>query len=58
MTYEYKCDACNATFTRDESIKSEPNPRCVSCKKHAARRMISSGNFVLKGSGWAADGYS
>lgn len=59
MTYDYKCDGCGATFTREEPISAKPCPKCKRCGKRKARRQISGrGGFVLKGSGWAADGYS
>jgi putative FmdB family regulatory protein len=57
-TYEYACDACNKSFEVEQRITEAPIKKCPKCGKMKARRMIAGGNFLLKGSGWYADGYS
>lgn len=57
-TYDYGCDACGNTWTVEQRITADPIKKCPKCNKRKARRMISGGNFVLKGGGWYADGYS
>jgi putative FmdB family regulatory protein len=57
-TYDYACDACGKSFELEQRITEAPIKKCPKCGKLKARRMISGGNFMLKGSGWYADGYS
>ncbi len=56
-TYSYLCDACHREFEREQRISEDPIKKCPSCGKLRARRLISSGNFILKGGGWYSDGY-
>jgi putative FmdB family regulatory protein len=57
--YEYTCPSCGHTWEELQSITAEPIDTCPKCSEHTAQRLISTGtNFVLKGSGWAADLYS
>ena len=56
-TYSYACDACGKSFEKEQRITEDPIKKCPKCGKNKARRMISSGNFILKGGGWYADGY-
>ncbi len=56
-TYEYACDACRQEFECEQRIVDPPITKCPSCGKKKVRRLVSSGNFILKGSGWYADGY-
>jgi len=56
-TYSYTCDACGASFELEQRITADPIKKCTSCGQDKARRMITSGNFILKGGGWYADGY-
>lgn len=56
-TYNYECDACGHGFEREQRISENPVKKCPKCGKNKARRMISAGNFILKGSGWYSDGY-
>lgn len=56
-TYEYGCDACGNQWELEQRISEDPVKKCPKCGKKKARRMISGGNFILKGSGWYADLY-
>ncbi len=56
-TYEYACDACRHHFEKEQRITEDPIKKCPKCGKAKARRMISRGNFILKGGGWYADLY-
>ena len=56
-TYSYSCDACGENFEMEQRITADPIRTCPKCGQDKARRMISSGNFILKGGGWYADGY-
>ena len=57
-TYEYRCEACGAEFERVQRITEDANPECLKCGEAKARRLVGSGNFILKGGGWYADLYS
>jgi putative FmdB family regulatory protein len=41
----------------DQKITEEAVRKCPHCGEDKARRLISSNNFILKGSGWFKDGY-
>ena len=56
-TYDYGCEACGATWELEQRITEDPIKTCPECKKMKAKRLISGGNFILKGSGWYADLY-
>ncbi|MCS6893677.1 MAG: zinc ribbon domain-containing protein [Deltaproteobacteria bacterium] len=68
-TYRYQCQ-CGHEFEFEQKITDEPlnvcpfvsdSSRCFlsnSKKAYPVQRLIISGNFVLKGSGWYRDGYS
>lgn len=56
-TYSYECEACGRGFELEQRISDPPIKKCPNCGKLKARRMISSGNFILKGGGWYSDGY-
>ncbi|MHB8407898.1 MAG: FmdB family zinc ribbon protein [Acidiferrobacterales bacterium] len=56
-TYEYECPKCGEKFELIQKI-SENNPP-QHCEGTDAKRIISKpALFVLKGGGWAKDGYS
>ncbi len=57
-TYDYVCEACGATFEREQRITEDPINTCIKCGANKAKRMITQGNFILKGSGWYSDLYS
>lgn len=56
-TYDYGCEACGAQWELQQRITEDAVKKCPKCKKMKARRLISGGNFILKGSGWYADLY-
>ena len=56
-TYSYACDACGKSFEKEQRIVEDPIKVCELCGKPKARRLIVSGNFILKGGGWYSDGY-
>ena len=55
-TYEYECTKGHQ-FEVEQRISEDPLKTCRLCRSKV-RRLISSTSFVLKGSGWYADGYS
>jgi putative FmdB family regulatory protein len=57
-TYEYACSECHHQWEEIQRISEPPVEVCPACKKVAAQRLISAGNFILKGGGWYADLYS
>lgn len=56
-TYEYLCEKCGYQFEREQRISEDPLKECPECKG-AVKRLISSGNFILKGGGWYVTDYS
>ena len=58
-TYEYICELCGARFEIQQRITDNPVKFCAKCgKEGGVKRVISGTLFVLKGLGWAKDGYS
>lgn len=55
-TYEYKCDGCGEQFEREQSMSDPPVTECPRCKEAKVKRLISSGAFVLRGTGWFKTG--
>ncbi|HJL18190.1 MAG TPA: zinc ribbon domain-containing protein [Sandaracinaceae bacterium LLY-WYZ-13_1] len=56
-TYDYGCEACGAQWELEQRISEDPIKKCPKCGKRKAKRLISGGNFILKGGGWYADLY-
>lgn len=56
-TYEYLCPKCG-TVEVEQKISEEPLKVCPTCKEQPVQRQIAQTSFVLKGKGWARDGYS
>lgn len=56
-TYEYRCIRCDHEFERVQKITADPLSHCPACKSARAKRQVSRTSFVLKGRGWAAQGY-
>ena len=55
--YEYLCAKCEHEFEREQRITEDPVKTCPKCRSRRVKRLISQTSFVLKGSGWYADGY-
>ncbi len=55
-TYEYACRDCGHAFEEIHKISDPPIATCPKCGKDTAQRLISQGNFILKGSGWYVTG--
>jgi len=55
--YEYGCDVCEKRIEVMQKFSDPPLVRCESCGG-VLRKLVSNTSFVLKGSGWYADGYS
>ena len=55
--YEYLCEKCDHEFEREQRITDDPVKTCPKCRSRRVKRLISQTSFVLKGSGWYADGY-
>lgn len=61
-TYVYRCPACKSEIELIQKISEKISPICFS-DSHADKQIemetvIGSTSFLLKGSGWAKDGYS
>ena len=55
--YEYSCQDCKQIFEDWQKDYEERDIPCPVCNGKAGR-LISSTNFVLKGGGWYASGYT
>ena len=60
MIYEYECMIHNI-FEVQQKLNDEPLIVCPQCEKEgkisSVKKIISSTSFILKGGGWAAQGY-
>ena len=56
-TYEYRCDNCGHELTVEQRITEPKLTTCPQCSEEKLVRLISGGNFILKGGGWYADLY-
>ncbi len=59
--YQYKCSACGAVAEVLQRMDA-PAPFCSQCSEDGSEspamvKQVSRSSFVLKGGGWAADGY-
>ena len=50
--YEYLCSACGHHEEKLQQFSDSPLDLCPNCGKPEIRRLISSTQFQLKGSGW------
>lgn len=57
MIYSYKCEKCNLEFDKNQSIGEDVETRCENCCGEVSRIISGAPAFILKGSGWAKDGY-
>ena len=59
--YEYQCRKCKEKVERIQKV-NDPAPDCPrqsgSEADHEMVKLVSVGNFELRGGGWAKDGYS
>ena len=55
--YDYSCDNCRNVSEIFHSILENPEIVCQKCGGKCVRQ-IGQSRFILKGRGWAADGYS
>lgn len=55
--YDYLCKKCSHEWEEDQPILDPPVEKCPKCHKKSAARQIGRPMFVLKGGGWADDGY-
>src|SRR5678815_1170279 len=56
-TYEYRCSGCGHELEAFQKITEAALTLCPQCNESKLERLISGGNFVLKGGGWASDNY-
>lgn len=59
MTYVYRCPECKAKKELEQSIADPFRPTCPCLYERPAtmERVLFPGAFILKGGGWAKDGY-
>ncbi len=55
--YEYRCRKCESVVERIQGVSDRPLSKCPSCGGKV-ERLMSSGAFHLKGSGWYATDYA
>ena len=55
--YDYTCRRCGHAWSVEQRVTDPPRKYCPSCRRKAARRLISRTSFVLKGNRWARDRY-
>ena len=61
MLYEYECLTCGKVFEVYQPIHDDKlfTYKCEECgSMQPVRRIIGAPHFILKGCGWAKDGYS
>ncbi len=56
--YEYKCDACGATFELIQKFSDLPPETCQKCGRGPVQKLVSSPAFQFKGSGWYVTDYA
>lgn len=55
--YEYRCSDCGQEFEVLHGINETPRLRCDKCQGANVTRLMSTGAFVFKGSGFYATDY-
>lgn len=55
--YEYRCRKCGEVTELIEGVHDDPLKKCPSCSGKV-ERLMSSGAFILKGTGWYATDYA
>ena len=57
-TYEYKCNACEHSFEKFQSITAPAVRKCPECGKLKVRRLIGNGSgIIFRGSGFYQTDY-
>ena len=58
--YVFRCPECGTETDHRREVSRRDDPaRCPKCNSETQRVQVPSGTgFILKGSGWAKDGYS
>lgn len=56
MVYIYKCLTCEHKFEKFNCKIDSKAPKCERCENKTVKVPVAS-NFILKGIGWAKDGY-
>jgi putative FmdB family regulatory protein len=51
-TYQYRCTTCMHEFEMFQKIIDDPLKFCPACQTEALKKIITQGNFVLKGEKW------
>jgi len=54
--FDFECQECGMIFEHCTILKGWCR-KCPKCDSYKIKKLISKANFVLKGSGWAKDGY-
>jgi len=55
--YEYECTECGNRFEILQGINETPEINCSKCNSTKVERILSSGSFIFKGSGFYATDY-
>ena len=50
--YQYKCDSCGAELEAIQKMSDDRLTICPKCDEPALIKQLTSGSFILKGSGW------
>jgi putative FmdB family regulatory protein len=56
-TYEYQCGRCGHQMEVFQKMTDAPLSECPNCHQPALTKLLSGGNFQLKGSGWYVTDY-
>ena len=57
MLYDYECIECKYLMEVEMKITENKTIKCPKCNENM-KRIITNGNFILKGDCWAKDNYS
>lgn len=51
-TYTYYCKNCYERTEAVQKITEQPLVKCPQCKEEGLTKLVTSGNFILKGEKW------
>lgn len=51
-TYDYRCGICGHIHELFTTMSDDKLKKCPKCNRRKAKRLISKGNFILKGKGF------